>query len=89
MMDFTVPADHRVKLKESEKRNKYLDLAREQKKIWNMKVTGIRIVIGSLGTVNKGLVEGPENLEIRGRVETIKSTALLRLTRILRSVLET
>ena len=26
-MDFTVPADHRVKLKESEKKDKYLDLA--------------------------------------------------------------
>ena len=31
-MDFVVPADPRVKLKESEKRNKYLDLARERKK---------------------------------------------------------
>ena len=29
---FTVLANHRVKLKESEKRNKYLDLAREPKK---------------------------------------------------------
>ena len=31
-MDFTVPADPRVKLKESEKRDKYLNLARELKK---------------------------------------------------------
>ena len=31
-MDFTVPADHNEKLKESEKRDKYLDLARELKK---------------------------------------------------------
>ena len=31
-MDFTVPADHKVKLKESEKKNKYLDLARKLKK---------------------------------------------------------
>ena len=29
-MDFAVPADHSVKIKESEKRDKYLDLAREQ-----------------------------------------------------------
>ena len=29
IMDFTVSVDHRVKLKESEKRDKYLDLARE------------------------------------------------------------
>ena len=31
-MDFSVPADHRVKLKENEKKVKYLDLARELKK---------------------------------------------------------
>ena len=32
-MDIAVPADHRVKLKESKKKAKYLDLAREFKKI--------------------------------------------------------
>ena len=32
MVDFTVPADHRVELKESEKKDNYLDLARELKK---------------------------------------------------------
>ena len=31
-MDFAILADHKVKLKESEKRDKYLDLAREMKK---------------------------------------------------------
>ena len=44
-MDFAVPVDHRVKLKVSEKRDKYLDLARELKKLWNMKVTVIPIVL--------------------------------------------
>ena len=29
IVDFAVPADHRIKLKESEKEDKYLDLARE------------------------------------------------------------
>ena len=32
IVDFAVTADHRVKLKESEKKGKYLDLARELKK---------------------------------------------------------
>ena len=64
-------ADHSVKLNECEKRNKYLDLARELKNLWNMKVTVIPIVIGALGTVTKELVQGLESLEIRGRVETI------------------
>ena len=30
--DFAIPADHRIKLKECEKKDKYLDLARELKK---------------------------------------------------------
>ena len=29
IVDFAVPADHRMKLKESEKKGKYLDFARE------------------------------------------------------------
>ena len=54
IVDFAVPADHRIKLKECEKRDKYPDLARELKKLWNMKVTIIPIVIGAFGTVTKG-----------------------------------
>ena len=54
-MDFAVPADHRIKLMESEKKDKYLGLARELKKLWNMKVTIIPIMIGAFGTVTKGL----------------------------------
>ena len=48
-----VPADHRVKLKEIEKRYKYLDLASKLKKLWNMKVTVISIAIGQIGSVTK------------------------------------
>ena len=37
--DFAFLADHRVKIKEREKKNKYLDLARELRKQRNIKVT--------------------------------------------------
>ena len=57
-MVFAVPADHRIKLKEYKKKDKYLDLARELKKLWNMKVTIVPIVIGAFGTVTKGLSKG-------------------------------
>ena len=89
IVDFAVPADHRIKLKECEKRDKYLDFARELKKLWNLKVTIIPIVIGAFGTVNKGLLKGLEDLEVGDRVETIQRTALLKTARILRRVLET
>ena len=87
ILDFAVPAHHRVKLKESKKKNKYLDLVRELKKMWNMKVTVIPIVIDALGTVTKEVIQRQEDLEIRGRVEIIQTTALLRSDRLLRRIL--
>ena len=71
------------------KKDKYLDLARELKKLWNMKVTIILIVIGAFATITKGLSKGLEDVEVGVRVETIQMTALLRTARILRRVLET
>ena len=54
-----------------------------------MKVTIVPIVIGAFGTVTKELLKSLEDLEVGGRVETIQMTALLRMARILRRVLET
>ena len=89
IVDFAVPSGHRIKLKECEKRDKYLDLARELKKLWNMQVTIIPILIGAFGTVTEGLLKVLADLEVGGRVETIQTTALLRTARILRRVLKT
>ena len=75
-MDFAVPADHRIKLKQWEK--KYLDFARELKKLWNMKVTIVPIEIGAFGTITKGFLKGQDELEAGERVVTIQMTALLR-----------
>ena len=73
----------------SKRKDRYLDLARELRKLWNMKVTIITILIGALGTVTKGLLKGLEDLKVGARVETILTTALLRTARILIRVLET
>ena len=70
------------------KGDKFLDLAREVKKLWNMKVTVMPIVINALGMIPKGLVKGLEVLEI-GQAETIQTTPFLRSAGILRRVLET
>ena len=71
IVDFAVPVDLRVKLKERKKRDEYLDLAREMKKLWNMTMTTIPIVIGALDTIIKRLVQGLEDLQITGRGETL------------------
>ena len=89
IVDFAFPADHRIKPKEYEKKDKYPDLVRELKKLWNMKATVIPIGIGAFGTGTKGLLNGLEDLEVGGRVETIQATTLLRTDRILRRVQET
>ena len=73
IVDFAISADHRVKLKESKKRDKYQDLAREVKK--NMKVMVIPIVIGVLGTISKEMIQRQELLEIGGQVEIIQTIA--------------
>ena len=45
-------------MKESRKIDKYLDLARELKKLWNMRVMELPVIVGTLGMV-------PKELEIR------------------------
>ena len=69
-MYFPLSADHRVKLKESDKKDMYVDFAREWKKLWTMKVTVIPIVIGAFGTVTKRLIKGLKDFEIKERLET-------------------
>ena len=54
-----------------------------------MRVMVIPLLIGAHGMVRKSFSESLEELEIRGRIETIQTTALLRLARILKRVLQT
>ena len=52
--DLVILADHWVKIKENETINKYFDFAiKLKKKMWNMKVTAIPIIVGTLGRVTK------------------------------------
>ena len=57
IVNFAVPADHRVKFEECEKRDKYLNLAKELKKTVKHESDDYTIVIGALVTVTKGLLE--------------------------------
>ena len=52
MSEFSVSAGHRGKIKE-EKTDTYLDLARELRKLRNMRITVIPVVNSTLGTVPK------------------------------------
>ena len=85
-MDFAVQVDHRMKIR---KERRVFRPCWSTKKLWNIKVTSIPIVIDTLGTIPKVLVKVLDELEIGGRTETTKTTALLRSTRIPRRVLDT
>ena len=62
-MIIAVPAGHKVKTKESETRDKYQDLARQlKKKLWNMKVTVMIILIDALERVTKRIGTGTGGL---------------------------
>ena len=54
-----------------------------------MNVSVIPVVVGALRTIPKEMIMGLEDMEIRGQVDTIKTTALIRFAKILRLVLET
>ena len=54
-----------------------------------MKVTVIAVVLRALGTIFKHLDKRLEELEIKIKTETIKTTALLKSTWIFRRVLGT
>ena len=71
MIDFAVPGDNIGKIKENERREKFVGLAKELRKLWGMKMTVLPIVIGALGMVSKSLEKELDELEIGWRIKTI------------------
>ena len=73
-MDFAVLVRYKWKLTENEKWGKYLQFIIEQnkKKLWNMRLTVVPVVVGALGTVPKGLERRLKELKIPERIKTIQ-----------------
>ena len=68
-----------MEIKLNEKRDKYFNLPRELRKLWNMNVTVILIVIGTIATVPNDLKGALEELEVVGRAEIIQTTILFKI----------
>ena len=75
--------DHRMKIKESKKIDKYLELDRELKKLLTIKLTVIPIVNSILGTVPTSLAKGQGEVGVIGKMITIQTTARLESAGIL------
>ena len=77
IIDFACPYDGRVDTKELEKIEHYQDLTRELRKIWNMKVKVIPLVIGGLGTTPIKLRNWLKEIGIETQVAELQKTVLL------------
>ena len=53
IIDFAIPCDQNIAIKEQEKIEKYQNLRIELQKVWNVKVVVIPVVMGALGTMSK------------------------------------
>ena len=88
IFEFAIPYDTRVDDKEVEKIEKYLDLARELKKVWNMKVTVVPLVVEALGTLAEALEKRLKTIGIETKITELQKTVLIHTSRILQKVLE-
>ena len=88
MIDFAIPYGTRVDHKEVEKIEKYLNLARELKEMWNTKATVVIFVVAALGTPAKALEKRLKTIGIETKLTELQKTVLIQISRILRKVLE-
>ena len=83
IVDVALPANHSVNQKEREKGDEFLELARKLKKVWNMKVTVISIVIGALGRVSHPWMTvpstGTRGLENKGKIGDHPNYSIIKI----------
>ena len=83
-----IPEDSGVKEKEAEKVEKYQNLARELRRMWDVKTKVVLTVLGFLGTVPLRLKGNLKDIGVETSITLIQKSALLGSARILRKVLE-
>ena len=88
IVDIAVPGDSNVLQEETEKYEKYQDLAREIKNIWKSRTKVVLVVVGALGSVSKKLAGHLEKLGIKDRTRRMQKSALLGSPHILGKVPE-
>ena len=89
IIDIAIPGDIRVSEKEKEKIERYQELKREIKRMWNIRsITVIPVVVGALGSTSKKLKKCIEELGVVISTVLLQKTALLGTARILRKVLD-
>ena len=85
---FACPFDSRIEERKKDKKKGYNDLKRELKKIWDMPVKVIPVVVGALGATPKKLKQRLSDIGIETRIVELQKTTILYSARILQNVLE-
>ena len=84
--NLAIPKDSGVKEKEAEKVEKYQNLARELRRMWEVKTKVVPVVLGALGTVPLRLKSNLKDIGVDTSITLMQKPALLGSTRILRKV---
>ena len=71
IVDITVPGDSNMLHKETERYEKYQDLAREIKKIWKSRTEVVPVAVGALSSKSKKLPGQLEQLGIQDQTRTM------------------
>ena len=88
LIDSTVPSDRRnIALKETEKKSKYKDLELEIHIMWHMRTEVIRVVVGALGTIKKGMTENIKRVSERATVTETQKICMLASAQTLSKLL--
>ena len=88
LIDVAVPWDSRVEDKEREKKEKYQDLKLELRRLWEMPVEVVPIIIGALGTIPKTLRRNLEELDVEVPPGLMQKSVLLETAHIIRRVMD-
>ena len=88
LIDVAIPWDTRVEEKEREKMDKYQDLKIEIRRIWDMQVEIVPIIIGALGTIPRSLKRNLEKLEAEVAPGLMQKSVILETAHIVRKVMD-
>jgi hypothetical protein len=82
-----IPADRNVVQKEVEKTLKYKSLCIQIRGMWNLKYKIIPVINGAAGIATKGLRKNFEAIPGKHSIDSLKRTAILRTSHVIRKVL--
>ena len=83
-----MPADRNVVQKEAGKKLKNKSLCIQNQRMWNLKCTIIPVITGANGIVTRSLRKNVEALPGKHSMDSLKKTAILGTSHIIRKVLQ-